>query len=268
MFPPCKINLGLYVRGKRADGYHELESIMYQLPFCDILEIVPANDFSFTSSGLTIAGDEDSNLCVKAYHMMREKFGIPPVKMHLHKQIPMGAGLGGGSADGTYTLVLLNNLFQLNLPSEELRVLALQLGSDCPLFVESGPQLAKGRGEILQHVALDLSGYYLQLINIGIHVSTKEAFSQVRFTSEDPALEKTIQLPVEQWRENLRNDFEESVFSLYPELEAMKKELYRRGALYVSMTGSGSTIFALFKEKPEAFAMDGTKKILDYATIL
>lgn len=268
MFPPCKINLGLTICGKRTDGYHELESIMYQLPFCDVLEIVPADTFSFSSTGLEIPGSENANLCVKAYHLLAEKYDIPPVKIHLHKIIPMGAGLGGGSADGSYTLLLLNKLFKLNLSHDELRDFALKLGSDCPLFIEQYPQLAKGRGEVLSPVSLNLKGYYLQLINIGIHVSTREAFEKLSYAEQTPDLEQLIRLPIEKWRENLKNDFEKPVFAQYPELQEIKEELYRRGAIYASMTGSGSTLFAIFAKKPEVFTNDSTKKYVDKVTIL
>lgn len=251
MFPPCKINLGLYVGEKRADGYHELESIMYQLPLTDILEVIPAGEFSFRSSGLEIPGEEKHNLCVKAYELMKREYSIPPVAIHLHKQIPMGAGLGGGSADGTYTILLINRIFDLELTEERMRTLALELGSDCPLFVSKDVQLARGRGEVLNPLELSLDGYWVQLINTGIHISTGEAFGALSTRREAPDWKEVVNSPFSSWKKELENAFEVGAFQKHPVLAQVKKDLYASGASYVSMTGTGSTIYAIFEKEPE-----------------
>lgn len=250
LFPPAKINLGLRVSGKRADGYHELESLMLQVPWCDILEIVQRNTLSFTGTGIPIPGDPESNLCLRAYHLLREKFQLPPVAIHLHKNIPMGAGLGGGSADGTYTLLILNRLFQLELNPDQLRAYALELGSDCPLFVEALPQLATGRGEILEPFQLNLTGYHLHLLNPGIHVSTKDAFAGLSLDQQGTSIREILIKPLADWKGELKNDFETSVFAKHPELKELKSALYTNGALYAAMSGSGSTLFGIYAQKP------------------
>lgn len=254
LFPPCKINLGLNVKRKREDGYHELESVMYQLPWCDILEIVKSDVFSFSSSGLAIPGETDANLCIKAYQLLAEKYDLSPVKIHLHKILPMGAGLGGGSADGAYTLRILNDLFELQLTNDELRTFAAKLGSDCALFIEDPPQLAKGRGEILTPIELNLSGYYVQLINIGIHISTKMAFENLNFSNDELSFANLSVRNIHEWKDFLVNDFEASIFPHHPELEQLKKRLYDNGAIYASMTGSGSTMFGIYQEEPKAIS--------------
>jgi len=263
LFPPCKINLGLNVKRKREDGYHELESVMYQLPWCDILEIVKGNTFSFTSTGLTIPGDADANLCIKAYHLLKNDFDLSPVKIHLHKILPMGAGLGGGSADGAYSLRILNDLFELKLNNDELRKYASQLGSDCALFIEDTPQLAKGRGEILTPINVNLSGYYVQLINIGIHISTKMAFENLNFANDEVSFADLSVTNIHEWKDFLVNDFEASIFPHYPELEQLKKRLYENGAIYASMTGSGSTIFGIYKEEPKSISWSNEPSYLE-----
>lgn len=255
LFPPCKINLGLNVKYKREDGYHEMESIMYQLPWCDILEIIPATRFSFSSSGLIIPGNSATNLCLKAYQLLKSDFDLSPVKIHLHKNLPMGAGLGGGSADGAYTLRILNELFSLNLTKQQLKNYAAILGSDCALFIEDKPQLAKGRGEILTPIEIDLSGYYVQLINIGIHISTKTAFENLNFLNDNVSFSDLSVNEIQKWKDSLFNDFEASIFPHYPELAQLKAKLYANGAIYAAMTGSGSTIFGIFKETPKTIAL-------------
>lgn len=248
LFPPAKINLGLNVTDKRTDGYHNLETIMFQIPFQDILELVPSDKFTFTQSGLTIAGKSDDNLCVRAYQLIQHRWKIDPVNIHLHKLIPMGAGMGGGSADATYVLKGLNSLFSLGIDSQTLQSLALELGSDCPLFVEEKPQFAQGRGEILSPIHVDLTGKQLLVINLGIHVSTQLAFSKIQPKKPSLSIPEIVQKPIEMWKESLVNDFETGVFSAYPILEEVKKKMYQEGAVYASMTGSGSTIFGIFDE--------------------
>ncbi len=249
-FPSAKINLGLNVLFKRDDGYHELETLMIQLPFHDILEILSAEKFEFKQSGINVEGDIESNLCVKAFRLIQKYHSIPNVYMHLKKIIPMGAGLGGGSADATFVLKELNQLFELNLSAEKLQNYAAQLGSDCPFFILDKPQIAKGRGEVLTTVDFSLKGLYLKLINMGIHVSTKEAFSAIEFSKNEKSIEEIIHQPILTWKSELKNDFETTVFKIYPELAKIKEDLYSEGAVYASMSGSGSTMYGIFEKEP------------------
>lgn len=251
LYPPCKINLGLHILHKRNDGFHELDTCMYEIPLFDILEIIPAENFEFSSSGLTIPGEIETNLCVKAFKLLKENHDISNVKMHLHKQIPMGGGLGGGSSDGTYALKMLNELFKLDLSEETLEKYAAKLGSDCAFFVRGEAQIANGRGEILTPVKLNLKGLYLKIINIGIHISTANAYKGIVFQKHNKKINELINLKPEYWKENLQNDFEFSVFKNHPILEEVKKQLYFEGAVYASMSGSGSTMYGIFNETPE-----------------
>lgn len=248
-FPNAKINLGLNITSKREDGYHNIDSCFFPIPWKDSLEILESNEFRFTSYGLPIPGDPSSNLCVKAFELIRKDFSIPPVAIHLLKNIPMGAGLGGGSADGAYTLKLLNELFELNIPVDKLQAYALELGSDCPFFIESRPAIAQGRGELLKSILLDLSGYSLAVHNPGIHVSTAEAYAGISPDDTRTPIEEIVSKPIETWKNHLHNDFEGSVFKNHPEIEVLKEEMYSKGAIYASMTGSGSTVYGFFEEE-------------------
>lgn len=256
VFPDCKINLGLRILNKREDGYHNIETIFYPLPFNDALEIILSHNTDpiiFSNSGLPVNGDSEDNLCVKAYWLLKKDFPeLPCVKMHLHKCIPMGAGLGGGSADSAFTLQLLNKLFSLNLSIKQLVAYAAQLGSDCAFFILNTPCMATGKGEILEPITLDLSGYILALVNPGIHVSTREAFSVVQLhkaTSNQLSLIEIINQPINTWQKFLVNDFEEGVSKTYPIIKEIKEHLYKMGAVYAVMSGSGSSIFALFSKQ-------------------
>ncbi len=251
LFPPCKINIGLHVLHKRNDGYHALDTLMYPIPICDILEVVKSENFEFTNSGLTIPGEGQMNICIKAYQLMVKEYQISPIKIHLHKVIPMGGGLGGGSSDGTYTLKAINELFSLSLSIERLQELAAQLGSDCPFFVTALPQVATGRGEILESVDFSLKGMYLYMVNLGIHVSTAKAFSKVQFYTSETSIAELIKQPLETIQGELENSFETSVFESYPELADIKSRFTEQGAIYASMSGSGSTMSGIFKDKPD-----------------
>ncbi len=251
LFPPCKINIGLHVLHKRGDGFHALDSLMYPVPITDLLEIIKSDEFSFTNSGITIPGDVQANICIKAYQLMVKEYQISPIKIHLHKVIPMGGGLGGGSSDGTSTLLAINELFSLSLSVERLQELASQLGSDCPFFVTAVPQVATGRGEFLEPVDLSLEGHYLYMVNLGIHVSTAKAFSKVQFYTNETSIAELIKKPFETIKGELINSFETSVFESYPELADIKSRLTEQGAIYASMSGSGSTMYGIFKDKPE-----------------
>lgn len=256
LFPNCKINLGLHVVQKRTDGYHDLQTVFFPVPFRDILEIIPSSTFKFTSTGLTIPGDLSSNLCVKAYELMKARFpDLSPVNIQLHKIIPMGGGLGGGSSNGSFTLLALNELFDLKLSVEELLNMALQLGSDCPFFIVNEPSFAVGRGERMEKVNINLNGYYLVLILPGIHVSTAQAFSGIQPKQPTIDLKTKISEAPETWKDWLVNDFEDSVFKVHPEIADIKARLYKQGAVYAAMTGTGSTVFGLFTEKPDFSAL-------------
>lgn len=251
LFPSAKINLGLKVLGKREDGYHELETCMYNIPLFDVLEILPATEFSFHQTGLIVEGDPEQNLVVKAYRLMQENYSIGPIAIHLLKNIPMGAGLGGGSSDAAFMIRGLNELFKLELSNDQLRDLAAQLGSDCPFFIEDIPQLATGRGEILKPFMVELGGFYLKIMNPGIHVGTAEAYSGVSFSDvNSKCVSGILQQPIESWRQELINDFESTIFKKHPELTGIKETMYKEGAIYASMSGSGSTMYAIFEKEP------------------
>lgn len=252
LFPNCKINLGLNIVHKREDGYHNLETVFYPVGWKDALELISDhnatnNRVSFTNSGLAIEGKSEHNLCVKAYRLLQNDFPqLPPVQIHLHKAIPMGAGLGGGSADGAFTLKLLNEKFALDLSSEQLTSYALQLGSDCPFFIHNQPAFATGRGEVLHPVDLDLRAYKFVLINPGIHITTASAFSQIHPKPAVIPITDIIRKPIQEWKHLLVNDFEAPVSKQYPVIADIKEQLYRNGAIYASMTGSGSTLYGIF----------------------
>ena len=252
VFPPCKINLGLYVTGKRADGFHTISSVFYPVSFCDALEIIQVSGedgtFEFSSSGLEIPGNSDSNLVVKAYNLLHALYGLPAVKMHLHKVIPMGAGLGGGSSDGAWALRLLNELFSLQIPQEEILNLAANLGSDCPFFIFDEPCAVSGRGEVLSPFSMPLDGYSICLVNPGIHISTAQAFQSVRIENAPEKWMNQLQLSPENW--TFQNAFEFGIETIHPEINQIKQTLKDEGALYTAMTGTGSTVFGIFKEKP------------------
>jgi 4-diphosphocytidyl-2-C-methyl-D-erythritol kinase len=246
VFPHCKINLGLHVISKREDGYHTIETCFYPVPWTDILEIIPAKEFSFTSSGLVIPGKEEDNLCIKAYRLLQPQFDLAPVKIHLHKVLPTGAGLGGGSSDAAFTLRLLSTVFDLKLSKNKLRDFASQLGSDCSFFVEDKPMLGSGKGEQLADLSLSLKGLYMVLVKPAIHVSTALAYAGVKPHVPHQTIGEILTLPVIEWKDHLVNDFEKSVFAKYSAIEAIKKEFYNHGAIYSCMSGSGSSVFGIF----------------------
>ncbi len=250
-FPICKINLGLNVLAKRKDGYHEVNSLMYPVPVKDILEIVPAEKFQFESAGLPIPGETKNNLVFLAYELMKEEFNIPPVSIFLYKNIPMGGGLGGGSSNGSETLKVINELFQLGLSTVDLQKRASKLGSDCAFFIESTPQLAKGRGEELTPFDLSLKGKILVLVNNGIHISTADAYGRIVPQTPITLLKQELTEPMKNWKETLINDFEAPTLLVYPELAKIKEKLYDLGAIYAAMTGSGSTMFGIFDSVPD-----------------
>jgi len=256
-FPNAKINIGLYITEKRPDGFHNLESCFYPVGWCDVLEIMPAEKLSFKSTGISIPGNPEANLCLKAYHLIKQDFNIPPVMIHLHKVIPIGAGLGGGSADCAFAIKTLNDLFELHLTLERMENYARKLGSDCAFFIQNHPKYCVGKGDEFSEISLDLSNKFIVLVNPNIHISTAEAYSGVTPIKSEIDLRKILQKPVNQWVNLVKNEFENHLLPKYPTISNIKAQLYLHGAAYASMTGSGSTVFGIFEEEidlKEAFA--------------
>lgn len=251
-FPPGKINLGLYITEKRTDGYHNLETIFLRVAVRDAIECVPAapdqtEPVRLTVSGRAIAGNATDNLCVKAWHLLQRHYPtLPRVQMHVHKNIPMGAGMGGGSSDGSHMLQLLAQQFNLPVTNELMEKLALELGSDCPFFLTQTPCFAKGRGEQLTAVDVPLPGYWVLLIHPGLSISTAQAFAQIQPRPVTESLPQLIQYPISTWKHRIHNQFEDTVFKTHPSLAEYKQHLYQLGAVYASLTGSGSTLYGIF----------------------
>lgn len=258
VFPNCKINLGLSITNRREDGYHDLETVFYPVAgLKDGLEMVPAVDkLRLHLSGIPVAGDQEKNLVWKAWQLLYAKFPdkVIPLDMYLHKAIPMGAGMGGGSADGAFALQLINDVCQLGLDKETLAESALQLGSDCPFFIYNTPMFATGRGEKMESVGIDLSGYSLQIVCPDVHVSTADAFRNITPKPAPYDLRQLASLPVGQWKHFVFNDFEQTVFAIHPQLAAIKQQLYDEGAIYASLTGTGSAVYGIFEKGKRAMA--------------
>jgi 4-diphosphocytidyl-2-C-methyl-D-erythritol kinase len=246
----AKVNIGLHIIDKRADGYHLLESIFYPYPIYDIIELYPkaSGKTSLEISGIDLVPDAN-NLCLRAYHLLSERYSLPPVHIHLHKQIPFGAGLGGGSSDAATVLNMLNAEFAIGLSDRELCIEAARLGADCPFFIVNKPMYATGIGTELTSVDLDLSGKYMVLIKPKVHVSTAEAYRGVSPRPAEFNLPDSVKLPLQDWKFYIKNDFEDSIFLQYPEIQEVKLFLYEHGAVYASMSGSGSTVYGIFDEE-------------------
>ena len=257
---PCaKINLGLNIVEKRADGYHNLETVFYPVPLYDEITIEESTESAastclLTLSGQQIEGDPEKNLVVRAYRLLEHRYSLPPIHIHLTKSIPMQAGMGGGSADGTYTLRLLNEMFSLGISNADMERYAATLGADCAFFVKATPSYAEGIGEQLSPIALSLKDYYLAIVKPPIAVPTREAFSLIKPQRPEKNCRNIVSQPIDTWRTELRNDFEESIFPQYPRIGEIKEQLYHQGALYAAMSGSGSALFALFREQPADLA--------------
>lgn len=272
-FPNAKINLGLNIVEKRPDGYHNLETVFYPVPIEDALEINVLNEgdekFRLHQAGLEIEGEAENNLVVKAYKLLDEEFNLPPVDIHLFKHIPSGAGLGGGSSDAAYMLKLLNEKFNLGLTNETLEEYAARLGADCAFFIRNAPTYAEGIGNIFSPISLSLKGYQVVLVKPDIFVSTRKAFSLIKPHRQEVPLKEVIEHPIEEWRELMVNDFEESVFPQFPAIKEIKERLYTQGAIYAAMTGSGSSVFGLFKpEEKESVEKDFGEKAFVYRGVL
>jgi 4-diphosphocytidyl-2-C-methyl-D-erythritol kinase len=246
VFPNAKINIGLNVVSVRPDGFRNLESCFYPVQWTDALEMVAADQLAFQLSGIPVPGQPDTNLCLKAFQLLQADHAIPPVSMHLHKNIPIGAGLGGGSADAAFALRLLNELFRLNLEAEALADYARRLGSDCAFFIRNKPVFATERGDVFQPLGLDLSGYRCLLVYPDLHITTAEAYGLVVPQTPATPLKQLLLQGIGTWKERVHNDFETALFPRYPVLAQIKEQLYEQGALYAAMSGSGSTIFGLF----------------------
>lgn len=251
-FPNAKINLGLNIVSKRPDGYHNIETIFYPIPVKDALEIVNADKFSFNQTGILVDAPIEKNLVVKALHLLKSKnYEIPELDVHLLKAIPFGAGLGGGSADAAFMLKLVNDFAKLDLSLDELETMAASIGADCPFFIRNEPVFASGTGNIFEPVKLSLSDYYLCLVKPDVAVSTPEAYSMVTPKNPDISLKEIIKKPVSCWKDLMINDFEDSVFPKYPIIKEIKDTLYAQGAVYASMSGSGSSVFGLFEKETQ-----------------
>jgi len=271
-YPMAKINLGLDIVRRRPDGYHDLETVFLPLKgLTDILEIIPSKTLETTLDcygPYRIDSDPSDNLVMKAYRLLGQEYDIPPVEIHLYKHIPSQAGMGGGSSDASYCLKALNEMFRLGISSERLQALALRLGADCPVFIPASPCYAEGVGERLEEIPLDLSGYKLLVVKPSLAVSTKEAFQGVRpQMPQRNCKDIVLREPIENWKGLLKNDFESSLYPQHPELQAIKDLLYAKGALYASLSGSGSAIYGIFpsllKVDVSGFAPDSRTFLMD-----
>ncbi|GHV44235.1 4-diphosphocytidyl-2-C-methyl-D-erythritol kinase [Bacteroidia bacterium] len=252
-YPNAKINLGLHVVEKRSDGYHNIETLFYPVPITDVLEINISednSDYTLSVAGQEIAGNTENNLIIKALRLLKNDFSIPSIHIRLQKNIPMGAGLGGGSADAAFMLCGLNELCALQLSENQLENYAAHLGADCPVFVRNRPVFAAGTGNVFSPVTLSLQGYYLVVVKPPIHVSTAEAYADVCPQKPTVSLAEKIKQPIAEWKNLIINDFEKSVFLKHPEIEKIKHQLYTSGAIYAAMSGSGSAVFGLFETVP------------------
>ncbi|MES2279211.1 MAG: 4-(cytidine 5'-diphospho)-2-C-methyl-D-erythritol kinase [Bacteroidota bacterium] len=260
-FPNAKINIGLNVTARRPDGYHNLETVFYPVKIYDALEIIQAGEIGFNASGLGIPGRVADNLCLKGYDLLKKDFDLPPVSIHLHKHIPIGAGLGGGSADAAFFIKLLNQEFSLGLDAEQIRAYVRVLGADCAFFVESKPVFAFGKGDEFEPIVLDLSAYHIALIMPPAHVSTAEAYRGVKPKPAGASLKELISLPVMEWKHQIKNDFEESIFRNHAVIRGAKAALYEAGALYASMSGSGASVFGIFKDQPDLSGLEKDNQV-------
>ena len=247
VFPNGKINLGLNIVNKRPDGYHDLETVFYPVKINDVLEAVEAKELSFTSSGSVIPGGPESNICLKAYKLLSRDFKLPPVHIHLHKNIPIGAGIGGGSADASFLIRLLNQKFDLGISAEGMEQYASELGADCPFFIRNQPVFGFGRGDKFEELHLDLSRYFIVLVMPSVQVTTAEAFKNIVPRPAKKSLRQLSADTIEQWKGSVENDFEPGIIRQYPVIGCIKDSLYKRGAIYASMSGSGSSVYGIFE---------------------
>lgn len=248
-FPNSKINIGLNVINRRIDNYHNIETVFYPITIKDAIEVVESGELKFTSSGIEIPGEPEHNLCLKAYQLIAQDFKIPPVHIHLHKHIPIGAGLGGGSADAAFLIKLLNDKFSLKMNAGQMEAYAKQLGADCAFFIKNRSVYAIEKGDVFKDVSLDLKQYFLVLVMPPVQVSTKDAFENISIEPSGQLLDVDINLPIEQWKGLIFNKFEPSIFFKYPAIQSIKDDLYKNGALYASMSGSGASVYGIFENQ-------------------
>jgi len=250
-FPNAKINLGLHVLSKRRDGFHDIETVFYPVGVCDALEIVPATagNTTFTQTGVPVDGKPEDNLVVKAYNLLKKDFDLPEIAIYLRKQIPTGSGLGGGSSDAAFMIKLLNDFAGLGLPVSRMEEYAGRIGADCPFFIQNKPVFAKEKGNVFSPVEILLQPFHIVIVKPSVSVSTKEAYAQIEPRQPAVPLKEIIRLPANEWKNHLINDFEAGVFVKYPEIRDIKQRLYNEGAIYASMSGSGSAVFGIF-DKP------------------
>lgn len=264
VFPKAKINLGLNITGRREDGYHNIETVFYPVSLCDALEVVAGNEETGTNNlkvtGYDLNVKPEENIVLKAVQRLRKLKPFPILRINLHKAIPAGSGLGGGSSDAACILRTIDRLFRLNIPEADLKQIASELGSDCPFFIDCRPSFATGRGEKLEPVGNVLKGYHIVLLNPGIQVSTRAAYEDCLPAIPEKSLKDLINYPVQEWKELIRNDFEKTVFLKYPLIGELKDALYKNGCLYSSMSGSGSTVYGIFAGKPQL-----ANKLREYA---
>jgi 4-diphosphocytidyl-2-C-methyl-D-erythritol kinase len=260
-FANAKINLGLNVTGKRPDGYHNLETVFFPVKLYDVLEINESIATSFQAEGISIPGNSNDNICLKAYELLKGDFDLPPLTITLLKNIPVGAGLGGGSADAAFLIKLINDKFALSLSTENMEAYARQLGADCAFFIANQPVYAFGKGDQFEDVEVDLSGYFKVLVKPPVHVSTADAYAGLSPAFPESGLKKLIGLPVTEWRGQLKNDFEERIFVKYPEISQIKEQLYLAGATFALMSGSGSSVFALFEQAVQLPQLEINNKV-------
>jgi 4-diphosphocytidyl-2-C-methyl-D-erythritol kinase len=261
VFPNAKINIGINITSRRPDGYHNIETIFYPLPIHDVLEALPGDELTFHSSGLEIPGRTEDNLCIKGYHLIKKDYDLPLLNIHLLKHIPIGAGLGGGSANAAFFIKLVNSLFSLGLTTVQMLKYARQLGADCAFFIENKPLFAFEKGDQFESIRLDLSKYKIVLVMPPVHVSTGEAYGGVRPAPVKQSLYELISEPIQEWKHLIKNDFEESVFKNHPLIRGVKAALYDAGAIYASMSGSGASVFGIFNEKPDLSELEETNQV-------
>jgi 4-diphosphocytidyl-2-C-methyl-D-erythritol kinase len=261
IFPNAKINIGLNVINRRDDGYHNLETVFYPIKIKDALEVIEADELSFESSGLEIPGRVEDNLCVKGYHLLKKDFDLPPVKIHLHKNIPIGAGLGGGSADAAFFIRLMNQKFELELSDDRMIDYTRKLGADCAFFIKNKPVFAFDKGDEFEQVKLNLSAYEIVLVMPPVHVSTSEAYGGVKPAEVKESLMELVALPVKEWKSHIKNDFEISIFKNHPEIRGVKAALYEAGAVYASMSGSGASVFGIFDKLPDLTEFEKSNQV-------
>jgi 4-diphosphocytidyl-2-C-methyl-D-erythritol kinase len=255
-FPNAKINIGLNITGRRSDGFHNIETIIFPVELCDILEFIKDrnqgdHDYRISCTGIDLKIKPEDNICIKAYRLLKSIYDLPKISIHLHKIIPAGAGLGGGSSDAASMLKNLNKVFHLNISNKLLQEYAFKLGSDCPFFINNKPVFAYEKGDKFMEINLDLRGYHIVIVYPDIQISTGKAYSKAFIKSPEKSLRDAVKLPVKEWKNVIHNYFENTIFPKYPEIRSIKKELYNMGAIYASMSGSGSALYGIFDSVPE-----------------